>query len=97
MLERSDGAAKGEPIEGHGPVARPESAPASGGHLVHVRVDPDSGEVAVLVPATPGEREPFPSYWHAFLDLFRSLADPRVGAQWHVANAGGTRKLARAA
>ena len=35
--------------------------------------------------ATPGERPPFPSYWHAFLDLFRSLADPRVGAQWRVA------------
>ena len=53
--------------------------------------------VAVLVPANPGDCAPFPSYWHAFLDLFRSLADPRVGAQWRAASAGGERKLAKAA
>jgi fatty acid desaturase len=41
---------------------------------------------AVLEPATPNERPPFPSYWQAFQDLFRSLADPRVGAQWDIAN-----------
>ena len=53
--------------------------------------------VAVLVPATPGELPPFPSYWHAFLDLFRSLADPRVGAQWRLASSGSEQKLAKAA
>lgn len=43
--------------------------------------------VAVLEPATPDERPPFPSYWQAFRDLFRSLADPRVGAQWFAKSA----------
>ena len=47
-------------------------------------------------PLNPGDCAPFPSYWHAFLDLFRSLADPRVGAQWRAASAGGERKLAKA-
>ena len=32
-----------------------------------------------------------------FWILFRSLADPRVGAQWRAASAGGERKLAKAA
>jgi fatty acid desaturase len=36
-----------------------------------------------LKPTTPDEFAPFPSYRHAFLHLLRSLADPRVGAQWH--------------
>ena len=53
--------------------------------------------VAVLVPSTPGELPPFPSYWRAFLDLFRSLADPRVGAQWLLASSGSEQKLAKAA
>lgn len=35
-----------------------------------------------LEPKAPDEIPPFPSYRHAFIDLFRSLADPRVGAQW---------------
>ena len=35
-----------------------------------------------LAPKTPEERPPFRSYLHAFRDLFHSLADPRVGAQW---------------
>jgi fatty acid desaturase len=35
-----------------------------------------------LEPEMPGEISPFPSYRHAFMHLFRSLADPRVGAQW---------------
>jgi fatty acid desaturase len=39
-----------------------------------------------LAPAVPGERFPYPSYRHALLDLLRSLADPRVGAQWHAAS-----------
>jgi fatty acid desaturase len=35
-----------------------------------------------LAPKTPDERPPFRSYLDAFRDLFHSLADPRVGAQW---------------
>jgi fatty acid desaturase len=52
--------------------------------------------VAVLAPTTPSDRPPFPSYWHAFRDLSRSLADPRVGAQWRVASPGGEQELAKA-
>lgn len=36
-----------------------------------------------LVPKNAGEIHPFPSYRSALLHLLRSLADPRVGAQWH--------------
>jgi fatty acid desaturase len=35
-----------------------------------------------LEPKTPDDVPPFPSYRHALLHLLRSLADPRVGAQW---------------
>ncbi|MBN8417759.1 MAG: fatty acid desaturase [Verrucomicrobia bacterium] len=35
-----------------------------------------------LQPRAVEERPPFPSYSRALLDLFRSLTDPRVGAQW---------------
>ena len=35
-----------------------------------------------LEPKNPDEVAPFPSYWHALKHLVRSLADPRVGAQW---------------
>ena len=35
-----------------------------------------------LAPKTADEIRPFPSYRHALLHLLRSLADPRVGAQW---------------
>ena len=35
-----------------------------------------------LAPAEPDELRPFPNYRHALLHLLRSLADPRVGAQW---------------
>jgi len=35
-----------------------------------------------LEPQTPEEIHPFPSYRHALMHLLRSLADPRVGAQW---------------
>jgi fatty acid desaturase len=38
--------------------------------------------VAELEPQNPGEVSPFPSYRHAFMDLFRTLPDPRAGAQW---------------
>ena len=51
--------------------------------------------VAVLEPATPDERPPFSSYWQAFRDLFRSLADPRVGAQWVVARSRTEQQLAK--
>jgi fatty acid desaturase len=37
---------------------------------------------AELNPQTADENHPFPSYRHALLHLLRSLADPRVGAQW---------------
>lgn len=37
---------------------------------------------AELLPKTEDEIHPFPSYRHALLHLLRSLADPRVGAQW---------------
>jgi fatty acid desaturase len=37
---------------------------------------------AELSPKHPGERVPFLSYSQALIDLMRSLADPRVGAQW---------------
>jgi fatty acid desaturase len=52
--------------------------------------------VAVLEPAAPNERPPFPNYWQAFLDLFRSLADPRVGAQWNAVRSETGRQLAKA-
>lgn len=35
-----------------------------------------------LEPRVPGERPPFRSYGHAMMDLIRSLANPRAGAQW---------------
>jgi len=38
----------GEPIEGHGATDVPALAPGSTGHLVHVKVDPESGKVDVL-------------------------------------------------
>jgi fatty acid desaturase len=37
---------------------------------------------SLLVPKNPGERVPFMSYRQALPDLLRSLANPRVGAQW---------------
>lgn len=39
-----------------------------------------------LLPTAPEERLPYQSYRHALLDLLRSLADPRVGAQWRTSN-----------
>jgi len=52
--------------------------------------------VALLEPAAPNDQPPFPSYWQAFRDLFRSLANPRVGAQWNIAEPVGTHHLAKA-
>jgi len=37
-----------EPIEGHGGSAQTSSAPSVAGHLAHVRVDPDTGEVELV-------------------------------------------------
>jgi CO/xanthine dehydrogenase Mo-binding subunit len=37
-----------EPLEGHGGTVPPVLAPLTSAHLVHVRVDPDSGAVRVL-------------------------------------------------
>ena len=37
---------------------------------------------SMLTPKEPGERVPFMSYRHALPELMRSLANPRVGAQW---------------
>jgi CO/xanthine dehydrogenase Mo-binding subunit len=37
-----------EPIEGHGGTPRPGRAPTVSGHLAHVRVDPETGQVDVL-------------------------------------------------
>jgi fatty acid desaturase len=37
---------------------------------------------ADLEPQNPDEVPPFPSYRHALMDLFHTLPDPRVGAQW---------------
>lgn len=36
-----------------------------------------------LIPQHPGERPPYRSYGHALAEVFRCLADPRVGAQWN--------------
>jgi fatty acid desaturase len=41
--------------------------------------------VSILEPKSPDELPPFPSYRHALMHLFRSLADPRAGAQWRTA------------
>lgn len=48
--------------------------------LSHAELPQRAGE---LLPVSPDERHPFPSYRHAMLDMLRSLADPRVGAHWH--------------
>lgn len=44
---------------------------------------------SVLTPKTPDELAPFISYRQALPDLFRSLGNPRVGAQWRVAARNG--------
>jgi fatty acid desaturase len=37
----------------------------------------------MLLPMTAEELPPFPSYFHAVMDMLRSLANPRIGSQWH--------------
>jgi fatty acid desaturase len=58
--------------------------PFHGVHHIHVGLPHEDLPkfAGSLQPASPGERPPFPSYRSALLDLLRSLADPRVGAQW---------------
>jgi fatty acid desaturase len=36
----------------------------------------------MLTPTRPDEPAPFPTYRHAFLDMLRTLGDPKIGAQW---------------
>ena len=59
--------------------------PFHGVHHLHLGLPHSElpNRVAEIMPTNPEERPPFPSYGYALLDLFRSLADPRVGAQWH--------------
>ncbi len=45
---------------------------------------------ADLMPKVPGERTPYLSYRDALLDLLRSLANPRAGAQWNAATTSAT-------
>ena len=58
--------------------------PFHGVHHLHVGLPHAElpGLASELQPSTPEERPPFPSYRHAMLDMLRSLANPRVGAQW---------------
>jgi fatty acid desaturase len=59
--------------------------PFHGVHHLHVSL-PHAELPALapqLAPKTAGEIHPFPSYRRALLHLLRSLADPRVGAQWN--------------
>ncbi len=58
--------------------------PFHGVHHLHVGLPHAElpGLASELQPAAPDERPPFASYRHAMLDLMRSLANPRVGAQW---------------
>jgi fatty acid desaturase len=60
--------------------------------LPHAKLPQFAGE---LTPKTPGELPPFRSYWHALWDLLRSLADPRVGAQWNAATSVAARSWPR--
>ncbi len=58
--------------------------PYHGVHHLHVGLPHAKlpQRVDSILPATPDDRPPFPSYGHALVDVLRSLADPRVGAQW---------------
>jgi len=55
--------------------------------LHHLHVGLPHAELPCLAPELEpkhaDEIHPFPSYRHAMLHLLRSLADPRVGAQWN--------------
>jgi fatty acid desaturase len=55
--------------------------------LPHAHLPPLAAE---LEPKAAEERPPFPSYTHALIHLFHSLADPRVGAQWRTNHSAST-------
>lgn len=59
--------------------------PFHGVHHLHVGLPHAAlpGRAAELLPACAEEKPPFPSYGHAMIDMLRSLANPRMGAQWH--------------
>jgi fatty acid desaturase len=59
--------------------------PFHGVHHLHMQLPHAElpGRVSELAPQASDEIHPFPSYRHAFLHLLRSLANPRMGAQWH--------------
>jgi len=49
LADTSDGlGVNGEPIEGHGSTDKPALAPGISGHLVHVKVDRETGQVDLL-------------------------------------------------
>jgi len=52
---------------------------------------------AALEPDGPAEQPPYGSFAAAFRDLFRSLADPRVGSQWIGVPAPARQELGRRA
>ena len=58
--------------------------PYHGVHHLHAGLPHEElpGRASELAPRTADEMHPFASYRHALLHLLRSLADPRVGAQW---------------
>ena len=41
------------PVEGHGRVAQPSRAPSAAAHLVHVRVDRETGAVTCSPTSSP--------------------------------------------
>jgi fatty acid desaturase len=59
--------------------------PFHGVHHLHVGLPHPElpRRAAELAPQAAGEIHPFPNYRQALLHLLHSLADPRVGAQWH--------------
>ncbi len=49
LADQSDGlGVNGEPLEGHGSTDKPALAPGVSGHLVHVRVDRETGQTELL-------------------------------------------------
>jgi fatty acid desaturase len=45
---------------------------------------------SALVPARVGEQAPFQSYRHALWEMLKTIADPRIGAQWLADSPRGT-------
>lgn len=66
-------------------------------HGVHHRYGKLPGLVlpefeSVLQPSRDEEPAPYPSYWHALLAMFASLADPRIGPRWREPKVSAARK-----